>query len=91
VIEAIRKAEHSAVTPSPPPHVTVCDINAAMLEVGKERAAKAGILDHSLSFVEGNAERLPFEGACMDSYTISFGLRNVTHTDAALRDAFRRD
>src|SRR5882672_7357361 len=38
---------------------TVCDINPEMLAVGRERAREAG-LDDALSFVEGNAEALPF-------------------------------
>jgi len=89
VLEAIRRAERGSITPAQQPHVTVCDINEAMLKVGKERADKANIPERLLTFVEGNAEHLPFEDSCMDSYTISFGLRNVTHTDAALRDALR--
>ena len=43
----------------------------------------------TLEFVEGNAERLPFEDESVDVYTIAFGLRNVTNTLAALKDARR--
>lgn len=42
-----------------------------------------------MTFKQGNAEALPFEDASVDLYTIAFGIRNVTHIDAALRDAFR--
>jgi len=42
-----------------------------------------------MTFKQGNAEALPFADASMDLYTIAFGIRNVTHIDAALRDAFR--
>ena len=42
-----------------------------------------------MSWVEGNAEKLPFSDESMDSYTIAFGIRNVTDKDAALRDAYR--
>jgi ubiquinone/menaquinone biosynthesis C-methylase UbiE len=42
-----------------------------------------------MSFVEGNAEALPFPDASFDSYTIAFGIRNVTDRPAALRDAWR--
>jgi ubiquinone/menaquinone biosynthesis C-methylase UbiE len=42
-----------------------------------------------VQFVEGNAEKLPFDSASFDSYTIAFGIRNVTNRDAALREAFR--
>eukprot|EP00947_MAST-08B_sp_MAST-8B-sp1_P005155 g5155.t1 len=126
--------------------VVVCDINAAMLEVGRERAIQRGIPEGGLgdigigmdddedddghgdgadldsgetgasassplqqqqqqqqqpqqqpqqqqqpfvSWVEGNAEELPFEDASFDAYTIAFGIRNVTHIDRALREAHR--
>lgn len=74
--------------------VTVCDINTAMLQVGEQRARERfghNIIDgsRSLSFVEGNAQALPFEENQYDLYTIAFGLRNVTDVDAALREAYR--
>eukprot|EP00970_Alexandrium_tamarense_P000129 scaffold17_cov194-Alexandrium_tamarense.AAC.8 len=74
--------------------VTVCDINPEMLRVGEARARKkygSALLDESkaLSFVEGNAQYLPFEDDSFDVYTIAFGLRNVTDVDMALRDALR--
>ncbi|MEP3115457.1 bifunctional demethylmenaquinone methyltransferase/2-methoxy-6-polyprenyl-1,4-benzoquinol methylase UbiE [Nisaea sp.] len=67
--------------------VIVCDINEAMLTVGRERAAENGIED--LTWAVGNAEMLPIESNSVDLYTIAFGLRNVTDIDAALRDARR--
>ncbi len=67
--------------------VTVLDINADMLEVGRARAAKRG-LGH-LSFVEANAEDLPFEDNRFNAYTIAFGIRNVPRIDRALREAWR--
>ncbi|WP_323797959.1 bifunctional demethylmenaquinone methyltransferase/2-methoxy-6-polyprenyl-1,4-benzoquinol methylase UbiE [Nisaea sp.] len=67
--------------------VIVCDINEAMLTVGRERAAENGIED--LTWTVGNAEMLPIESNSVDLYTIAFGLRNVTDIDAALRDARR--
>jgi len=42
-----------------------------------------------LAFVSGNAEALPFEADSFDSYTIVFGLRNVTHRERALSEALR--
>lgn len=68
--------------------VTVLDINGSMLEVGQDRAEKKGIADN-LTFVEANAEELPFEDASFDAYTIAFGIRNVPHIDRALDEAFR--
>mmetsp|Transcript_13286 Transcript_13286/g.26482 ORF Transcript_13286/g.26482 Transcript_13286/m.26482 type:complete len:303 (-) Transcript_13286:2988-3896(-) len=70
--------------------VTVFDINAAMLEEGKKKTAGMRGLDASrLSWVEGSAEELPFEDNTFDSYTIAFGIRNVTNRDVALAEAYR--
>lgn len=66
----------------------ICDISPQMLEVGKRRIADSG-LDGRISCVEGNAEELPFESASFDAYTIAFGIRNVTHIDKALAEAYR--
>ncbi|MCB1417343.1 MAG: class I SAM-dependent methyltransferase, partial [Nitratireductor sp.] len=41
---------------------TILDINGSMLKVGEDRAEKRG-LGGSVSFVEANAEALPFEDA----------------------------
>lgn len=73
---------------TPAAKITVCDINPAMLAVGKARAIDRGIFKN-IKFVEGNAEKLPFKTGSQDVYTISFGLRNVTDIDAALREAKR--
>ncbi len=67
--------------------ITVADINADMLEVGKERADKRGLA--GLSWNVENAERLTFADTGFDAYTIVFGIRNVTDIPAALREAHR--
>lgn len=67
--------------------VTVSDINADMLAVGRERAEARGI--EGLGWSEQNAETLSFEKASFDAYTIAFGIRNVTHIDKALAEAHR--
>ncbi len=69
-------------------NITVSDINPDMLSVGQTRAIDRGIIN-GLTWVPGNAEHLPFNDATFDIYTIAFGLRNVTHIDAALADAYR--
>lgn len=68
--------------------VVLSDINAAMLDVGRERLINAGC--NNVDFVLANAETLsPFEDESFDLLTISFGLRNVTDKDAALRAMYR--
>src|SRR5437763_16956037 len=66
----------------------VCDINADMLGVGRERAL-ARHLEHQVSFVKGNAEALAFPDRSFDAATIAFGIRNVPRIDLALREALR--
>ena len=67
--------------------VTVCDINQDMLNEGVRRAEEKS--DTAIEWVCGSAEALPFSDNSFDSYTIAFGIRNVTHTDRALTEALR--
>ena len=68
--------------------VTICDINPAMLEVGRDRAVDRGLL-RGLTWTTGDAEVLPFPDRSFDAYTIAFGLRNVTDIQKALDEARR--
>lgn len=68
--------------------VVISDINPAMLEQGRRRLIDKGIAGN-VSFVEANAEDLPFEENSFDCVTIAFGLRNVTHQDKALESMYR--
>ncbi len=67
--------------------VTVADINPAMLNVGIDRARRRGL--HGLVWAEENAEHLSFGDSSFDAYTIAFGIRNVTHIERALSEAYR--
>ncbi|MGI4880177.1 MAG: class I SAM-dependent methyltransferase [Janthinobacterium lividum] len=67
--------------------VTIADINPAMLDVGRDRAAARGI--DGLRWAEENAETLSFPDRSFDAYTIAFGIRNVTDIPAALQSAYR--
>jgi demethylmenaquinone methyltransferase/2-methoxy-6-polyprenyl-1,4-benzoquinol methylase len=77
---AFRMAERGA-------HVTVADINADMLEVGRQRAERRGL--QGLAWKVENAEKLNFADSRFDAYTIVFGIRNVTDIPAALGEAQR--
>ncbi|MGF1592308.1 MAG: bifunctional demethylmenaquinone methyltransferase/2-methoxy-6-polyprenyl-1,4-benzoquinol methylase UbiE [Kiloniellaceae bacterium] len=68
--------------------VIVCDLTAEMLAVGRDRAVDRGLLQ-GLSWVCGDAERLPLPDRSVTAYTIAFGLRNVTHIERALAEARR--
>ena len=68
--------------------VVVSDINSDMLRVGAERA-KSWRYPAQASFVEANAEELPFADNSFDAYTIAFGIRNVPRIQTALNEAHR--
>ena len=77
---AFRMAERGA-------EVTVADINQEMLDVGVERALERGFT--GLVWSRQNAETLTYPERTFDTYTIAFGIRNVTHIDKALAEAHR--
>jgi demethylmenaquinone methyltransferase/2-methoxy-6-polyprenyl-1,4-benzoquinol methylase len=66
----------------------VCDINREMLAVGRDRGYDRNI-SQELAWVCGNAEALPVADSSVDRYTIAFCLRNVTHWDRAIAEAYR--
>lgn len=66
----------------------LADINAAMLGQGRDRALERGWFDR-LAFVTADAMALPFQDGRFDAVTMAFGIRNVTHIDRALGEAFR--
>ncbi len=66
--------------------VVLTDINNAMLRVGRDRLLDEGIATPT---TQCDAEHLPFPDNYFDCVSIAFGLRNVTHKDAALREMKR--
>jgi demethylmenaquinone methyltransferase/2-methoxy-6-polyprenyl-1,4-benzoquinol methylase len=72
----------------PEGHIYLTDINKAMLDVGRARLLDQGIFNQ-VSFIEGNAECLPFQTNYFDTITMAFGLRNVTDKQKALESMFR--
>jgi len=68
--------------------VTVCDINADMLAVGRERARERGH-DEAVTFEQGNAEELLYADRRFHCVTIAFGIRNVPRIERALSEAYR--
>jgi demethylmenaquinone methyltransferase/2-methoxy-6-polyprenyl-1,4-benzoquinol methylase len=72
----------------PKGHVVLADINAAMLEQGRQRLVNAGVAGN-LTIAQIDAEKLPFGDNSFDRITMAFGLRNVTDKDAALRSMYR--
>jgi demethylmenaquinone methyltransferase/2-methoxy-6-polyprenyl-1,4-benzoquinol methylase len=71
---------------TPTGQVWISDINRSMLERGRDRLLDRGLLAPA---VQCDAERLPFAEASFDCVTVAFGLRNMTHKDAALAEMRR--
>ena len=68
--------------------VVLGDINAAMLQHGRDRLLDRGFV-RNLDYAQLNAEALPFAERSFDAVTIAFGLRNVTDKARALGEMFR--
>ena len=68
--------------------VVLADINESMLKVGREKLRDKGLFKN-IEYVQANAEALPFADNSFNCITISFGLRNVTNKDKALKSMWR--
>ncbi len=66
--------------------VWITDINRAMLARGRDRLLDEG---RALPLAQCDAERLPFPSDYFDCVSVAFGLRNMTHKDAALAEMRR--
>ena len=63
--------------------VMVCDPSVPMMQAGRQRQHR------HLQWVAGSAERMPLASASVDTVTIAFGIRNVTHIEVALKEVLR--
>jgi demethylmenaquinone methyltransferase / 2-methoxy-6-polyprenyl-1,4-benzoquinol methylase len=70
----------------PEGEVWITDINRAMLARGRDRLLDAG---RALPLAQCDAERLPFPSDYFDCVSVAFGLRNMTHKEAALAEMRR--
>lgn len=96
---AFRLLRHAhVVNRNPNTHVTISDINAAMLSVGQERAQiqLPPSQQAALTFLEADATSFSkpdgnhtVATSSTDLYTVAFGIRNFTDISAALREAYR--
>ena len=72
----------------PTGRVVLSDINAAMLQRGRDRLIDDGIAGN-VQYAQIDAEKLPFPDNSFDCVSIAFGLRNVTHKEEALKSIYR--
>jgi len=73
----------AALMAGPDRRVTVCDPSLAMMQAGQARG-----LPH-VEWLSGSGEAIPLADNSVDTLTIAFGIRNVTHLDQALAEIQR--
>jgi len=71
-----------------PDKITGLDISPGMLEVGKQKIAKANLSD-TIEMVVGDSENMPFDDNTFDAITVSFGVRNFANLDKGLKEIRR--
>lgn len=69
-------------------HVVLADINASMLREGRDKLLDKGT-GPNISYIQANAEQLPFDDASFDAVTLAFGLRNMTDKPKVLAELNR--
>jgi len=68
--------------------ITGLDISKGMLNIGKQKVAALG-LEHKITMVVGDGEKLPFEDNHFDVITVAFGVRNFENLDQGLTEILR--
>lgn len=68
--------------------IVLADINSSMLTEGRTRLIDKGVF-RGITWIQANAQTLPFANQSFDKVAIAFGLRNVTDKDKALEEMYR--
>lgn len=71
-----------------PEKIVGLDISEGMLNVGKQKVAKAN-LSEKIKMVVGDSENIPFPDNTFDAITVSFGVRNFENLDKGLTEILR--
>jgi len=80
----------AAMAAQPPARRVVgVDFSAAMLQIGNEKAGRAGAAGPAIHLIRGDAMRIPLRDGSVDAATIGFGIRNVEEPATACREISR--
>jgi demethylmenaquinone methyltransferase/2-methoxy-6-polyprenyl-1,4-benzoquinol methylase len=71
-----------------PERIVGLDISEGMLEVGKQKIAKASLSD-KIEMIVGDSEEMPFSDHTFDAITVSFGVRNFANLDKGIKEIAR--
>lgn len=65
-----------------------CDISRDMMEVGRKKAARAGV-ERQISWIQGDAENMGFGRNCFDAVIVGYGIRNFVFLEQGLQEIYR--
>ncbi|MBW2064287.1 MAG: bifunctional demethylmenaquinone methyltransferase/2-methoxy-6-polyprenyl-1,4-benzoquinol methylase UbiE [Deltaproteobacteria bacterium] len=68
--------------------VVLYDMNRAMIDAGRPRIERSSFRER-IQFVQGNAEKISFQDCSFDAAMVGFGIRNLAHMEAGLREMYR--
>ncbi|MDE0535158.1 bifunctional demethylmenaquinone methyltransferase/2-methoxy-6-polyprenyl-1,4-benzoquinol methylase UbiE [Tenacibaculum sp. L6] len=71
-----------------PERIVGLDISEGMLQVGRQKVAKAN-LSNKIEMVVGDSENIPFPDNTFDAITVSFGVRNFENLDKGITEILR--
>ncbi|WP_299006138.1 bifunctional demethylmenaquinone methyltransferase/2-methoxy-6-polyprenyl-1,4-benzoquinol methylase UbiE [uncultured Tenacibaculum sp.] len=71
-----------------PDRIVGLDISEGMLQVGRQKVAKAN-LSNKIEMVVGDSENIPFPDNTFDAITVSFGVRNFENLDKGITEILR--
>jgi demethylmenaquinone methyltransferase / 2-methoxy-6-polyprenyl-1,4-benzoquinol methylase len=71
-----------------PEKIIGIDISDGMLEVGRQKVAKAG-LGNIIELLNGDSETINFKNDSFDAVTVAFGVRNFQHLEKGLSEIYR--
>jgi len=66
----------------------ICDINMAMMSAGRQTYAPHP-LARQVTWVQGDAEKIPFPDTTFDGAMVGFGIRNLTHLEQGFQEMQR--
>ncbi len=68
--------------------ITLCDINWKMMEFGRPKVDSSAYA-RRITYVQGDAEKLPLGDATFDAAMVGFGIRNLTHMEMGFKEMYR--
>lgn len=71
-----------------PEEVIGADISEGMMEIGRKKAAEAG-LNRCIRFEKQDCTQLTYPDASFDAVTAAFGIRNFEETETGIREMYR--